>query len=119
MPEADQPGFLGTDCWVTSGFIGGKGGWISPSSPVPALAKLMCCLEDFSGADLKKTGKLATYFLVLTGVYSVESLYTDCCVAMVQGSGLQLQMRKLCCFVTLLSRKELKILLLAFIITAV
>lgn len=76
-------------------------------------------LKIFSGADLKKTGKLATYFLMLTGVYSVQSLYTDCCVAMDQGSRLQLQMRKLCCFVTLLSRKKLKILLLAFIITVI
>lgn len=45
---------------VNSGFINGEDRQISPSSPVLALAKLLCCHEGFSGADFKVTGKCAS-----------------------------------------------------------
>lgn len=45
---------------VSSGLINGEDRQIFSSSPVPALAKLLRCLEAFSGADFKVTGKCAT-----------------------------------------------------------
>lgn len=119
LPEAGWAASLGTVCWVTSGFINGRDGQISPSSQVPALANVASCLEAFSGSDLKTTGKCATYFLVLGG--GVCAAYRLCCVVIDRGRSLQLPAipskdAEDCCFVTLLSRKGLKILLLEFTI---
>lgn len=73
---------------------------ISPSSPVPALAKLLCCLEAFSGADFKVTHLL----LVLR-------------MCAVHGSAELIEAREGTeCFWTSLSREGLKIYHLCLLI---
>lgn len=64
----------GLPFWVSSGFIKGEDRQISPSSPVPALAKLLCCLEAFSGIDFKVTGTCSTHCCAEWSVCAVHRL---------------------------------------------